>query len=237
VGDRIEVLWNIADAQEEVDVWWPAVVQQRGASYILAYEAEGEFSAEVRQVNFLGPDLLWDVKDARSTPWRRDGDESESESEAEGEFPLGCHVKVRLEDRSYAGVVCSRNEDGTVDVLTEGITKENEEVIAEGVPLDKLEKVEMPEAARQELRRSDSEVSDFSTFDDFYNQFVRSITSGPSFTRLPAAAQALFAEKVNSLRPHFEREVIALRDERGIGSVLTGADVKEIMPRVMACLA
>ena len=36
------------------------------------------------------------------------------------------------------------------------------------------------------------------------------------------------------MRPHFEAELEALRDLRGWGATVTGADIKDMMPKVMA---
>ena len=35
-----------------------------------------------------------------------------------------------------------------------------------------------------------------------------------------------------AMRPHFEAELTALRDARGWGAMVTGEDIKELLPRV-----
>ena len=59
-------------------------------------------------------------------------------------------------------------------------------------------------------------------------------SSGPAFARLTAEQQAVASEKVKRLRPHFEVELTSLKEERGWGALVTGEDIKEILPRVMA---
>ena len=34
------------------------------------------------------------------------------------------------------------------------------------------------------------------------------------------------------MRPHFEAELMSLRDERGWGAMVTGEDIKELLPKV-----
>ena len=69
---------------------------------------------------------------------------------------------------------------------------------------------------------------------EFFEIFVSSLTSGPAFQNLPADKQAFASEKVRAMRPHFEAELEELKERRGWGATVTGADIKEMMPRVMA---
>lgn len=42
------------------------------------------------------------------------------------------------------------------------------------------------------------------------------------------------SEKVRELQPHFEAELVELREERGRGAQVSGEDIKLLLPRVMA---
>ena len=63
---------------------------------------------------------------------------------------------------------------------------------------------------------------------------VSALTSGPMFARLSAEQQALASGKVQKMRPFFEQELEALRDERGWGATVTDVDIKQMLPRVIA---
>jgi len=39
------------------------------------------------------------------------------------------------------------------------------------------------------------------------------------------------------MKPHFEAECAALRDQRGWGALVSGEDIKELLPKVMARVA
>ena len=41
------------------------------------------------------------------------------------------------------------------------------------------------------------------------------------------------AEKVRQLKPHFEAELVLLRDQRGVGCTVTAPDIQALLPRVM----
>lgn len=53
------------------------------------------------------------------------------------------------------------------------------------------------------------------------------------FQNLPPDKQRLASERVRTMRPHFEAELGVLRDARGWGAIVTGEDIKELMPKVM----
>mmetsp|Transcript_82575 Transcript_82575/g.164707 ORF Transcript_82575/g.164707 Transcript_82575/m.164707 type:complete len:80 (+) Transcript_82575:892-1131(+) len=67
--------------------------------------------------------------------------------------------------------------------------------------------------------------------------FVNTLTSGERFSRLSAEQQRVASEKVNAMKPHFEAECAALRDQRGWGALVSGEDIKELLPKVMARVA
>lgn len=102
----------------------------------------------------------------------------------------------------------------------------------QGVPREMIEEVQLDETVADELAEG-GDVSAHST-NEFFDTFVSSLTSGPAFARLTAEQQAIASEKVRKLRPHFEAELTALRERRGWGATVTGADIKEMLPRVMA---
>ena len=72
---------------------------------------------------------------------------------------------------------------------------------------------------------------------EFFDLFVSSLTSGPKFASLTAEQQAVASEKVRGMRPHFEAELEELKERRGWGATVTGTDIKEMLPRVMARVA
>ena len=71
------------------------------------------------------------------------------------------------------------------------------------------------------------------SIEDFFQIFVRSLTSGAMFQQLDPEKQAIASEKVKAMRPLFEAELQALKDERGHGATVTGEDIKDLLPRVM----
>jgi hypothetical protein len=245
VGDRIEVSWNMGEEGEDNDehVWWPAVLASGAEppAYVLQYEAIGETPAEERRVTFLSPDMLFDLTERKSTPWRKEGEESSEDEEEEGEeeeeegLTVGCDVKFKFTEdgdgKWFAGKVVDLKETG-VDILYGG---EDVPHHIEDVPRKLVQKVVIPKEVRRELRRSDSEVS-HSNVDEFFQAFVTSCTASPSFRRLPAAKQAIFAEQVNGMRPAFEEELEKVQSERGHGCIITGEDIKVIIPKVTSQL-
>jgi hypothetical protein len=237
-GDRIEVSWNVGEEGEESDehVWWPATVRGgEGPAYVLQYEQLGETPAEDRRVTFLAPDTLFDLTERKSTPWRKEGEGSSDEEDEEEEdgLAVGCDVKFKLTEdgdaKYYAGKLMELKGD-TVDILYGGedVPQEIQEV-----PRKLVEKVVIPKEVKRELRRSDSEVS-HGNVDEFFQAFVDSLTTSPLFQRLPADKQAIFAEKVHGMRPAFQEELDKVQAERGHGCIITGEDIKAIIPRVMA---
>lgn len=72
------------------------------------------------------------------------------------------------------------------------------------------------------------------TISDFFELFVRLLTSGEQFSKLTAEQKAIASEKVRGLQPHFEAELVQLRNERGRGAPVTGTDINVLLPRVMA---
>jgi hypothetical protein len=241
-GDRIEVSWNVGEEGEESDehVWWPAVVSGgEGPAYVLQYEKLGETPAEERRVTFLSPDMLFDLTERKSTGWRKEGDESSSEEEDEAEeedgLSIGCDVKFTSsedgEGKWLAGKVLEIKGD-KVDILYGG---EDVPHHIEDVPRKLVQKVVLPKEVQRELRRSDSEVS-HGNVDEFFQAFVNTCTGSPIFRRLPAAQQAAFAEKVNGMRPVFEEELDKVQSERGHGCIITGEDIKAIIPKVTSQL-
>jgi hypothetical protein len=69
---------------------------------------------------------------------------------------------------------------------------------------------------------------------DFFALFVSTLTSSPAFSRLTAEQKAAASDKVQAMRPYFDAELTALRDERGWGALVTGEDIKALLPRVAA---
>ena len=73
--------------------------------------------------------------------------------------------------------------------------------------------------------------------DRVYNAPCNAPRATPRATRHAtprATPQAVASEKVRAMKPAFEAELNALRDERGCGATVTGEDVKAILPRVLA---
>ena len=64
--------------------------------------------------------------------------------------------------------------------------------------------------------------------------FVSALTSGALFQKMTPEQQAVASEKVRGLRPHFEAELTTLKEARGIGASVSGDDIRELLPRVMA---
>ena len=139
-------------------------------------------------------------------------------------------VKARFQngDKYCAGVIHAAHADGTYDVLYEDRTLE------ESVPSDVIEVVEMDARVAEQLAAGEAEEMAASSVDEFFEAFVSALTAGPAFARLTAEQQAIASDKVRGMRPHFEAELTALREKRGWGAVVTGADIHEMLPRVMA---
>ena len=184
--------------------------------------------------------------------------EGEEEAEAgspvpEGALALGTAVKARYQggDKYCAGMIHAANPDGTHDVLYD------DHVLEQGVPRDMIEVVEMEANVAADLAAGDGQTV-ANSVNEFFETFVASLTSGAAFARLdaqqqvsianphtlsglglsdpqsPPLFQAFASEKVRAMRPHFEAEFEALRERRGWGATVTGADINEMMPKVMA---
>ena len=71
----------------------------------------------------------------------------------------------------------------------------------------------------------------------FFEMFVGALTTGPRFSSLTAEQQQIASDKVRGMRPHFEAELELLKERRGWGATVTGADIKEMLPRIMMRVA
>ena len=250
LSQRIEVLWEVelTDGTEE-SVWWGAVVEApsaadeeapgQGAAQ-LVYEAQHGFEKESRRVVFTEGSFLWDAALRERLPYRREGEpgpvlhEEEAEGEeadgeeadgegAEGALAVGAAVKARFQggERECAGVIHEAHADGTYDVLypADGTLEQN-------VPREMITVVEASAAESEEPMAANS-------VNEFFEMFVSALTSGPMFARLTPEQRATASEKVRLMRPHFEAELTSLKEARGWGAVVSGEDIKAMMPNVM----
>lgn len=240
-GDRLEVCWQLelADSEEPQPVWWGAVVNlaedEDGLSYTLGYEAAHGFEAEDRRVVFCVDGTLWDSSLREILDWRPEGewgavpeDEEDEEGSGEGVLQIGASVKSRFQGGEFhAGSIAARHADGTFDVLYE------DAVMEENVPREMIELVEITPTVQAAIDQGRENVA-AESINDFFDLFVNSLTSGAKFASLSAEKQAIASERVRALKPHFESELVALREQRGRGAQVTGEDIQTLLPRVMA---
>jgi len=247
--ERIEVLWDVEmDDGADEKVWWGAVLQAEEThgevgEAQLVYEAQHGFDVETRRVLFLGGRLLWDTALRDRLPYRREGEagpelgeegeEEAGEEEAVEEavdplFAVGASVKARFQggETYCAGTVQMAHADGTYDILYE------DHVLETNIPAEMIQAVDLAPSVAAALAEG-GDVAAESTA-QFFELFEQSLTSGPAFSALSAERQAIASEKVRQMRPHFEAELGALRDTRGWGATVTGEDIREMLPRVMA---
>lgn len=119
------------------------------------------------------------------------------------------------------------HDDGTYDVLYE------DNVLEQHVPRDVIQRVALAASVRRALADGGDEVCAESS-SDFFQLFVTTLTSGPRFANLTAEQQAIASSKVHAMRPHFDAELAALREERGWGALVSGEDIRTLLPRVAA---
>ena len=261
IGSTIEVLWEVELEDGDTEsVWWAAKVgvddssEEPGAARI-DYVPQHGFEAETRRVILMADNWLWDAVNKDKLPYRKEGEpsppsaaelevkeEAEADGEEEGddeeELPLGAAVKARFQGGEiyHAGTIMAVHADSeggaTYDVLYE------DNVMEQNVPRDVIEVVDLTPAARQALeeRENGGEVQ-ANSINEFFEMFVTGLTSGPAFSRLTPEQQAVASEKVRAMRPHFEAELDEFKERRGWGALVTGADIKELLPRVMARVA
>jgi len=241
VNDRIEVSWEVelADGTEE-SVWWLATIigetEGLDRSVDLEYEADHGFDCERRRVVMSSNGILWDALLHENLEWRCEGAADDEESTDEtveapiGAFELESAVKARFQggDEFHAGTIAAINDDGTYDVLYE------DHVLEQGVPGEMIQKVQLDASAQAAIEQGREEGPVAETISDFFELFVRSLTSGERFSKLTAEQKAVVSDKVRALQPHFEAELIELRKERGRGAQVTGEDIKLLLPRVTA---
>ena len=242
-------------------MWWPCTIGADeeglagGANLSYVGMEQHGFEKETRRVVFLAGSFVWDAPTRERLAYRREGEEGpplealeaaedeevdddihdegeiyhgEGGDAPSGTLAVGTAVKARFQGgaKFCAGVIHAARTDGTYDVYYE------DHVLEEGVPGDMIEVVELDDSVANELAEG-GDVAATST-NEFFDTFVSSLTTGPAFARLTAEQQAIASEKVRKLRPHFEAELEALREKRGWGATVTGADIKEMLPRVMA---
>ena len=99
---------------------------------------------------------------------------------------------------------------------------------AEGVPREFVQLVDGVAPSEAEGAAVDD------TIDSFFEMFVSALTSGALFQKMTPEQQVVALEKVRGLRPHFEAELTTLKEARGIGASVSGDDIRELLPRVMA---
>ena len=147
------------------------------------------------------------------------------------ELPIGSAVKARFQGGEvwHAGTVAAHNEDGTLDVLYEDRTLE------QGIPRELVQGVALSREVAAALAAGDSAPTPVvEGIDSFFEMFVSALTSGALFQKMTPEQQAVASEKVRGLRPHFEAELTTLKEARGIGASVSGDDIRELLPRVMA---
>lgn len=221
----------------------------------LGFEAEDE-----RDVCFVRPargdavliedtradGVVVDVVEHEAMPWRREHDVLDAEGMessavdsllARGSaLPPGTRVKAFFQggEKAYAGTVhavrcpATAEDEGDAprvlyDVLYEDMQLE------QGVPADLVVATGAPGAAAA----VDGDIA-ATSIDEFFELFVKGVTSGQVFRSLDAHRQRLFADCVQRSRPHFARELATLADERGLGTTVTSEDITDvILPRIM----
>ena len=223
----------------------------------LVYAAQHGFEEESRRVTFLAESFLFDAQDRERLPYRKEGEEGpalddyeegeegddadaeqlydHSVAEADvaaaaagGPLLVGMKVKSRFQggERFCAGSIVEAHDDGTYDVLYE------DNLCEQNVPREYIEVVALAANVRAALQAEEQETAAEST-EQFFELFVSSLTSGAMFQNLPPDKQLKASEHVRTMRPHFEAELGVLRDARGWGAIVTGEDIKELMPKVM----
>ena len=253
LGSTIEVLWEVemTDGTDE-SVWWSARVEAdadaeaEAGSARLVYTAQHGFETETRRVVLQPGSWLWDAGLKERLPYRREGEAGpelpeaaaeeaaddniyDDDSGPEGDIGVGEAVKARFQggERFCAGTIAEAHGDGTYDVLYE------DNVLEQHVPRDVIERVAIAHRVREALADESQTVCAESS-SDFFELFVSTLMNGPAFARLTAEQRAVAAEKVTAMRPHFDAELVKLREERGWGALVSGEDIKTLLPRVMA---
>lgn len=249
-GSRIQVLWTIAtDEEEEEQVWWSCSIEGAESApsdgrlaWRVRYDASPElgFDEEVRHVRFGGgcTAALHDAEEVEPMKWRAEPDEH-ARAEELGALAPGTNVKAHFQGgaKAYAGRVhavrydsSSSDDTGPGAVVYDILYEDN--VLEEGVPAELVQPTvgapseEPPHAAGADIAAN--------SIEQFFELFVRALTGGDVFRRLPAAKQTVFASCVQRSRPHFERELEALARERGYGTTVTARDITEtVLPNVM----
>ena len=236
IGDVIEVLWEVemSDGTDEA-VWWAARVEAIAEDVAdgaqLVYAPQHGFEEEARRVLWVSEHQLWDALLRETMPWRREGEAYEvpAAEPDDSPLPVGATVKARFQggERFCAGSIAAAHEDGTYDVLYE------DQVMEEGVPRDVIELVDLEPSVQAALDGEDGEAA-AEGIDSFFEMFVAALTGGAAFQKLSAERQAIASDKVKAMMPFFEAELKGLRDERGWGAMVTGEDIKTIIPKVLA---
>lgn len=245
-GSRIEVMWEV-EMSDDTDekIWWGATLLEAEAEAevgeaSIRYDGRDGFAEETKRIVFASPTRMWDVALSEGLPWRVQGstwepkddpEEAAEEAEAEQEaLPVGSAVKARFQggDTWHAATVAAENDDGTLDVLYEDRTLE------QGIPREFVRAVALSSAVAKALVEAEETPHAAESIDAFFETFVTSLTSGAMFQRLPPERQQIASEKVRAMRPFFEAELRELMDERGRGAIVTGEDIKTMIPRVAA---
>lgn len=247
-GSRIEVLWEV-EMSDDTDekIWWGAtLLEAEGDAKVgetsIRYDGRDGFSEETKRIVFASPTRMWDVDLSEGLPWRVQGstwepkddpeaaDQGESAEAEQEALPVGSAVKARFQggDIWHAATVAAENDDGTLDVLYEDRTLE------QGIPREFVRAVALAPAVAKALVEAEETPHAAESIDAFFETFVTSLTSGAMFQSLPPEKQALASEKVRAMRPFFEAELCELMDERGRGAIVTGEDIKMMLPRVTA---
>ena len=190
----------------------------------LAEAEEGEESAGIKEEGAEDDD-----GEEQAEADDEDGDEGPP---PEGALPVGTAVKARFQggERAYAGTIHKARADGTYDVLYDA-----DQVLEEGVPLDVIQVVEMSASVRAALSAGgDGSTIAANSEDELFSTFVGALTGGAMFAKLTPEQQAVASDKVRAMRPHFQAELAAFKEERGWGATVTGEDIKVILPRIIA---
>jgi len=102
----------------------------------------------------------------------------------------------------------------------------------QGVPREMILRVAMAPTVQAAIDEGRGDVA-AESINEFFDLFVRGLTSGAAFSKMSAEKQAMASSKVQAMRPHFEAELVLLREERGRGAQVTGEDIKTLLPRVI----
>ena len=246
-GGRIEVLWEV-EMSDDTDekIWWGAtLLEAEGEAKVgeasIRYDGRDGFAEETRRIVISSGSRMWDTDLNEGLPWRVQGstwepkdaaaaEEGESAEAEQEPLPVGSAVKARFQggDIWHAATVAAENDDGTLDVLYEDRTLE------QGIPREFVRAVALSSAVAKALVEAEETPHAAESIDAFFETFVTSLTSGAMFQRLPPDKQQVASEKVRAMRPFFETELRELMDERGHGAIVTGEDIKTMLPRVAA---